>query len=78
MALYSSSLRSVAWNCVLSTVQQMCVITSRRWSTKAYHFDDDVFDSELAGVLSFNTMQMRDYCEEHGIDSFEILAELTK
>ena len=47
----------------------------------AYHFDDDeheLFDSELAGVLSFNTMQMRDYCEEHGIDSFEILVELTK
>ena len=47
----------------------------------AYHFDDDeyeLFDSELAGVLSFNTLQMRDYCEEHGIDSFEILVELTK
>ena len=47
----------------------------------AYHFDDDefeLFDSELAGVLSFNTVQMRDYCEEHGIDSFEILVELTK
>ena len=48
----------------------------------AYHFDDDpydVFDDyALAGVIDFNTMQMRDYCEEHGIDSFEILAELTK
>lgn len=47
----------------------------------AYHFDDDeyeLFDSELAGVLSFNTMQMRDYCEEHDIDSFEILVELAK
>ena len=47
----------------------------------AYHFDDDeyeLFDSELAGVLSFNTLQMRDYCEEHGIDPFEILVELTK
>ena len=48
----------------------------------AYHFDDDpydVFDDyELAGVIDFNTMQMRDYCEEHGIDSFEILVELTK
>ena len=48
----------------------------------AYHFDDDpydVFDDyTLAGVIDFNTMQMRDYCEEHGIDSFEILVELTK
>lgn len=48
----------------------------------AYHFDDDpydVFDDYvLAGVIDFNTMQMRDYCEEHGIDSFEILVELTK
>lgn len=48
----------------------------------AYHFDDDpydVFDDyALAGVIDFNTMQMRDYCEEHGIDSFEILVELTK
>lgn len=48
----------------------------------AYHFDDDpydVFDDyALAGVIDFNTMQMRDYCEEHGIDSFEILAERTK
>ena len=82
MTLYSSSLRSEAWNCVLSTVQQMCVITSRRWSTKAYHFDDDpydVFDDyALAGVIYFNTVQMRDYCEEHCIDSFEILVELTK
>ena len=48
----------------------------------AYHFDDDpydVFDDyALAGVIDFNTMQMRDYCEEHGIDSLEILVELTK
>lgn len=48
----------------------------------AYHFDDDpydVFDDyALAGVIDFNTVQMRDYCEEHGIDSFEILVELTK
>ena len=48
----------------------------------AYHFDDDpydVFDDyALAGVIDFNTMQMRDYCEEHGIDSFTILVELTK
>lgn len=48
----------------------------------AYHFDDDpydVFDDyALAGVIDFNTMQMRDYCEEHGIDSFDILVELTK
>lgn len=48
----------------------------------AYHFDDDpydVFDDyALAGVIDFNTMQMRDYCEEHCIDSFEILVELTK
>ena len=48
----------------------------------AYHFDDDpydVFDDyALAGVIDFNTAQMRDYCEEHGIDSFEILVELTK
>lgn len=48
----------------------------------AYHFDDDpydVFDDyALAGVIDFNTMQMRDYCEEHDIDSFEILVELTK
>ena len=48
----------------------------------AYHFDDDpydVFDDyALAGVIDFNTMQMRDYCEEHGIDPFEILVELTK
>lgn len=47
-----------------------------------YHFDDDpydVFDDyALAGVIDFNTMQMRDYCEEHGIDPFEILVELTK
>lgn len=40
----------------------------------AYHFDDYA----LAGVIDFNTMQMRDYCEEHGIDSFTILVELTK
>lgn len=48
---------------------------------KAYHFDDDeyeLFDSELAGVIDFNTRQMRDCCEEHGIDPFEILVELTK
>ena len=48
---------------------------------RAYHFDDDeyeLFDSELAGVLSFNTLQMRDYCEEHDIDPFELLVELTK
>lgn len=48
----------------------------------AYHFDDDpcdVFDDyALAGVIDFNTMQMRDYCEEHSIDPFEILVELTK
>lgn len=48
----------------------------------AYHFDDDpydVFDDyALAGVIDFNTMQMRDYCEEHGIDPFEILVELVK
>lgn len=48
----------------------------------AYHLDDDpydVFDDyALAGVIDFNTVQMRDYCEEHGIDSFEILVELTK
>ena len=48
----------------------------------AYHFDDDpydVFDDyALAGVIDFNTVQMRDYCEEHGIDPFEILVELTK
>lgn len=48
----------------------------------AYHFDDDpydVFDDyALAGVIDFNTMQMRDYCEEHDIDPFEILVELTK
>lgn len=48
----------------------------------AYHFDDDpydVFDDyALAGVIDFNTVQLRDYCEEHGIDSFEILVELTK
>lgn len=49
---------------------------------RAYHFDDDpydVFDDyALAGVIYFNTMHMRDYCEEHGIDPFEILVELTK
>ena len=48
----------------------------------AYHFDDDpydVFDDyALAGVIDFNTVQMRDYCEEHGIDPFEILVELAK
>ena len=48
----------------------------------AYHFDDDPYDVlddyALAGVIDFNTMQMHDYCEEHGIDSFEILVELTK
>ena len=47
----------------------------------AYHFDDDpydVFDDyALAGVIDFDTMQMRDYCEEHGLDPFEILAELS-
>ena len=47
----------------------------------AYHFDDpyDVFDDyALAGIIDFNTVQMRDYCEEHGLDPFEILVELTK
>ena len=48
----------------------------------AYHFDDDdeyeLFDSELAGVLSFNTLQMRDYCEEHDIDPFELLVQYSK
>lgn len=48
----------------------------------AYHFDDDpydVFDDyALAGVIDFNTVQMRDYCEEHGIDPFKIQVELTK
>lgn len=48
----------------------------------AYHFDDDPYDVlddyALAGVIDFNTVQMRDYCEEHGIDSFEILVELAK
>ena len=47
----------------------------------AYHFDDDeyeLFDSDVAGVLSFNTLQMCDYCEEHDIDPFELLVELTK
>lgn len=48
----------------------------------AYHFDDDPYDVlddyALAGVIDFNTVQMRDYCEEHGIDPFEILVELTK
>ena len=47
----------------------------------AYHFDDDeyeLFDSDVAGVLSFNTLQMRDYCEEHDVDPFELLVELTK
>lgn len=46
----------------------------------AYHFDDEyeLFDSNVAGVLSFNTLQMRDYCEEHDIDPFELLVELTK
>ena len=48
----------------------------------AYHFDDDpydVFDDyALAGVIDFNTLQMRDYCEEHDIDPFEIVVELTK
>lgn len=47
----------------------------------AYHFDDDeyeLFDSDVAGVLSFNTLQMRYYCEEHDIDPFELLVELTK
>lgn len=46
---------------------------------KAYHFDDDeLFGSELAGVLSFNTLQMRDYCEEHDIDPFELLVQYSK
>lgn len=47
----------------------------------AYHFDDDeyeLFDSELAGVLSFNTLQMRYYCEEHDIDPFELLVQYYK
>ena len=48
----------------------------------AYHFDDDPYDVlddyALAGIIDFNTVQMRDCCEEHGIDSFEILVELTK
>ena len=47
----------------------------------AYHFDDDeyeLFDSELAGVLSFNTLQMLDYCEEHDIDPFELLVQCSK
>lgn len=48
----------------------------------AYHFDDDPYDVfndyALASVIDFNTLQMRDYCEEHGIDPFEILVELTK
>lgn len=47
----------------------------------AYHFDDDeyeLFDSELAGVLSFNTLQMRDCCEELGIDPFELLVKYSK
>ena len=48
----------------------------------AYHFDDDpydVFDDyALAGVIDFNTMQMRDYCEEHDIDPFELLVQWSK
>lgn len=47
----------------------------------AYHFDDDeyeLFDSDVAGVLSFNTLQMRDYCEEHDIDLFELLVQYSK
>jgi hypothetical protein len=47
----------------------------------AYHFDDDeyeLFDSELADVLFFNTLQMRDYCEEHDIDPFELLVKYSK
>lgn len=48
----------------------------------AYHFDDDLYDVlddyALAGVIDFNTMQMRYYCEEHGIDPFEILVSSTK
>ena len=48
----------------------------------AYHFDDDpydVFDDyALAGVIDFNTMQMRDYCEEHDIDPFELLVQYSK
>ena len=46
-----------------------------------YYFGDDeyeLFDSELAGVLSFNTLQMRDYCEEHDIDPFELLVQYCK
>lgn len=47
----------------------------------AYHFDDDAYevfdDYALAGVIDFNTLQMRDYCEEHDIDPFEILVEQT-
>lgn len=48
----------------------------------AYHFDDDpydVFDDyALAGVIDFNTVQMRDYCEEHDIDPFELLVQYSK
>ena len=33
----------------------------------AYHFDDDPYDVlddyALAGVIDFNTMQMRDHCD---------------
>lgn len=48
----------------------------------AYHFDDDpydmLYDQALAKVIDTNTTRMRDYCEEHGIDPFEILVELIK
>ena len=47
-----------------------------------YHFDDDPYDIfidyALAGVIDFNTVQMRDYCEEHDIDPFELLTQYTK
>ena len=48
----------------------------------AYHFDDDpydVFDDyALAGVIDSNTVQMRDYCEEHDIDPFKLLVQYFK
>lgn len=48
----------------------------------AYHFDDDpydmLYDQTLAEAMDTNTERMRYYCEEHGIDPFEILVELTK
>ena len=47
-----------------------------------YHFDDDSYDlfidHALACVLSFNTLHMRDYCEEHDIDPFELLVQYSK